>query len=462
MDEREFSAVLGIVANGCCGREEGQPGSTRGRVSLKLLGEAVTAGTSSKVNPPTSPAAPAVGNRLHIWQIAEKMHCSVLGTCLPLGEFIAIGRRVGYKLDPKASAYEIHAWAVDQMVAPNELARRVDKAIEKRYGSVAKRVRAARSESEIETLWRQVHGEGLIAGAYWGAMSHPMCGYDLRWRIFGEIHMLSHLVGASRRADLCRLHELELATAEQNLRHQQLAADYGLLLKKNKRLAGELSAQQEQTRQFEKKLADARERETAFEVRTHSRERQARIAELEALLLEARAERASAESCAAELRTQLDEATTDNQRKRGQLDELAAENGALELELTRNAAGAQEGPTPDLGSLGGMRLLYVGGRTNLVPYYRSLVEDRGGMFLHHDGGLEQSLEAVARVLSNVDVVICPVDCVSHAACLLAKQACRNLGKTFIPLRSAGLSSLARAIHAMGAALADSTTTAKYE
>lgn len=462
MDEREFSTVLGIAAKGCCGRE-GQSGGTRGRASGKLLREAGTTGNaSSAVDPPTPPVAPAVGDRLHIWQIAEKMHCSVLGTCLPLGEFIAIGRRMGYKLDPKASPHEIHAWAVDQMVAPNELARRVDKAIEKRYGAVAQRVRAARSESEVETRWRQVHGEGLIAGAYWGAMTHPLSGDTLRWRIFGEIHMLSHLIGASRRADLCRLHELELTTAEQSLRHQQLAADYGSLLKKNKRLAAELSAQQDQTKQLEKKLAEAQERVTAIEVRTQSREREARIAELEELLVAARAERASAQSRAAELRAQLQEATTDNERKRGQLQELAAENGALELEITRNAVGLPEEPTPELGSLQGMRLLYVGGRTNLVPYYRSLIEDRGGRFLHHDGGLEQSLEAVTRVLCNVDVVICPVDCVSHAACLLAKQACRNLGKAFIPLRSAGLSSLARAVHAMGASSPGSTMTAKYE
>ncbi|HTU63009.1 MAG TPA: DUF2325 domain-containing protein [Polyangiales bacterium] len=106
--------------------------------------------------------------------------------------------------------------------------------------------------------------------------------------------------------------------------------------------------------------------------------------------------------------------------------------------------------------------MYVGGRTHLVPYYRALIEDRGGKFLHHDGGLEQSLEAVTRVLCNVDVVICPVDCVSHAACLLAKQACRNLAKPFVPLRSAGLSSLARAVQGMGAGLSDSMTGVKYE
>ncbi|HTU63008.1 MAG TPA: hypothetical protein VMF89_31320 [Polyangiales bacterium] len=264
------------------------------------------------------------------------MHCSVLGTCLPLGEFIAIASRLGYQLAPKASAYEVHAWAVDQIASPNELAKRVDKAIEKRHGAVARRVRVACSETEIEARWRQVHGEGRIAGAFWGAMSHPLCGRDLRWRIFGEIHMLSHLVGASRRADLCRLHELDLATAEQSLQHEKLAEKYGALLKKNKLLSNELAAQHAKTGQLVQQLAEAEQRVTDIEVRTHSREREARISELEEVLVDARAERATAESYAAQLRAQLNDALSANERVCAQLQELAAENGALELELTRN------------------------------------------------------------------------------------------------------------------------------
>ena len=37
-------------------------------------------------------------------------------------------------------------------------------------------------------------------------------------------------------------------------------------------------------------------------------------------------------------------------------------------------------------------------------------------------------------------MLCPVDCVSHGACLRAKRFCKRAAKPFVPLRSAGLSS----------------------
>jgi hypothetical protein len=77
-----------------------------------------------------------------------------------------------------------------------------------------------------------------------------------------------------------------------------------------------------------------------------------------------------------------------------------------------------------------------------------LVERRGARFLHHDGGLEESLDAVTRGLCSVDAVVCPIDCVSHAACSKVKKACKRLGKQFTVLRSSGLSSFARGIQSV--------------
>ena len=47
-------------------------------------------------------------------------------------------------------------------------------------------------------------------------------------------------------------------------------------------------------------------------------------------------------------------------------------------------------------------------------------------------------------------VVCPVDCVSHEACSLVKQACKGCLKPLILARSSGLSSLARSLAELGA------------
>jgi Uncharacterized protein conserved in bacteria (DUF2325) len=45
------------------------------------------------------------------------------------------------------------------------------------------------------------------------------------------------------------------------------------------------------------------------------------------------------------------------------------------------------------------------------------------------------------------VVFCPIDCISHHACLKAKHLCRRLAKPFVPLRSSSATCFARAIEA---------------
>ena len=52
-----------------------------------------------------------------------------------------------------------------------------------------------------------------IPGAYWAVLTHPQATEELVRHVFGEVHMLSHLVGAANRADIRRLRELETENA---------------------------------------------------------------------------------------------------------------------------------------------------------------------------------------------------------------------------------------------------------
>jgi hypothetical protein len=51
-------------------------------------------------------------------------------------------------------------------------------------------------------------------------------------------------------------------------------------------------------------------------------------------------------------------------------------------------------------------------------------------------------------LAGADVVLCPVDCVSHAACQRIKQICKALSRPFVMMRSSGLSTFARELNAI--------------
>ena len=100
--------------------------------------------------------------------------------------------------------------------------------------------------------------------------------------------------------------------------------------------------------------------------------------------------------------------------------------------------------------IAGKRVLYVGGRCSLVAHYKLLAEKFGCELLHHDGGREQSAHRLWELLGCADAVVCPVDCVSHEACSMVKQACKGCLKPLILARSSGLSSLARSLAELGA------------
>jgi hypothetical protein len=99
-------------------------------------------------------------------------------------------------------------------------------------------------------------------------------------------------------------------------------------------------------------------------------------------------------------------------------------------------------------SLDGRSFLYVGGRDCQVAHLRQICSNFGAELIHHDGGLREAVSRIDTVLPSVDCVFCPIDCISHDACLRVKTGCKKFGKAFIPLRNGSKSSLERALQTM--------------
>ncbi|MCJ7997775.1 DUF2325 domain-containing protein [Rhizobium cremeum] len=92
--------------------------------------------------------------------------------------------------------------------------------------------------------------------------------------------------------------------------------------------------------------------------------------------------------------------------------------------------------------------LYVGGRDCQVAHLRQIASNFGAELIHHDGGLREAVSRIDTVLPSVDCVFCPIDCISHDACLRVKSGCKKFGKAFIPLRNGSKSSLERALQTL--------------
>lgn len=101
--------------------------------------------------------------------------------------------------------------------------------------------------------------------------------------------------------------------------------------------------------------------------------------------------------------------------------------------------------TPARTGLNGRSILYVGGRDCQVAHLRQIAKNHGAELIHHDGGLREAVSRIDTVLPSVECVFCPIDCISHDACLRVKTGCKKTGTNFIPLRNGSKSSFERAM-----------------
>ena len=92
--------------------------------------------------------------------------------------------------------------------------------------------------------------------------------------------------------------------------------------------------------------------------------------------------------------------------------------------------------------LSGKRILIVGGITKIKTFYRRAIEKKGAVFEHHDGWGKHGLEGLVR---RSDMILCPVNCNSHNACLIVKKLCKKYCKRVQMLPNSSLSSISQAL-----------------
>jgi hypothetical protein len=378
------------------------------------------------------PTATEPTRRTKIWEFNANLHCSIVGTCLSTTELRHVLKKLGLA-SPDSTDHELHGAAVSLAGRHDRAAKLLNKALDERHRLSIGQFAKASTEEAVRSLWCDAVRRGEIPGAYWATLTHPAATRALISDAFGEVHMLSHLVGAANRADIRRLCQLEVANAELQTRldRQQAAfreavvARDGSIQELRRALAQQVAAEPatpgDQNAPWYQLVADL-ERRLAGETR-----RSAALIERLTAAKEAISEERSARSHA------------------------ERENIALrqELEIIETsmlaAFGDRASAVPSRRRLDGVTVLYIGGRPHHVTHLRAITEDLGATFLHHDGGIEHHPNLLAGLASQADLMLFPVDCISHHAALAAKQLCRQAGKRFIPLRSASATSLLAAL-----------------
>ena len=329
--------------------------------------------------------------------------------------------------------YEVHGYLVGEAREDGRVGREIHKLLDGKYRAILRKVADEPDEERLAALWDDLCARGLVAGAYWAFVSHAHVPDALKTHAFGDVHMLSHFMGGFNRQSA---KELWLAEREIGGLADKLAGH-------RRRARDDLAERDRKIADLERELQGTRHR-LADSYRQHAH-RDARSS----AGWQSRVDRAQRRLGAT--RARLHALEEENQRLAallGALADLAPPGRRLPREEDQEPVpGDRARPQgQEKGQAGGC-ILYVGGRCHLLPHLRARAGLHAAELLHHDGGRGEGPQALESLIDRADVVFCPVDCISHHACLKAKHLCRRLAKPFVPLRSSSASCFARAMAA---------------
>lgn len=370
---------------------------------------------SCAITPITPPKS---SRRKRLWELEEKCYCSLVGVCFEVDELRQMLDRI-LGLPKGVSDYDVHVTAVHLCEKRTPFAELLQRELERRYALVLKRFRAAKTADHVLALWHEsLHGP-QVRGALWAAWTHPHSDPMVVSQVYADIHMLQHQLGSAQRREQGQVHKLE---------------------QEHLKLAGELASIQQRFTAFRMEKAATID-SLRVQLQARNEEIQRQNAELQRLGAIAEKMEYPArllhELAATQQRLLLTEARMGEQSAReaaqlAELDEMRRENSRLEEALQRvliaNAASTADMPKVPVSDLSGRCVLCVGGRTSAIDIYRGMVERMGGRFVHHDGGMEESIHRLESSIAGADAVICQAGCLNHNAYWLVKDMCKKTGK----------------------------------
>jgi hypothetical protein len=374
----------------------------------------------------------AGSRRAKIWELSANLHCSIVGTCLMAGELRQFFVRLGDSDARDASDHALHGRGVRLASRREEGGKLLNKALDKRHEGAIRRFAKAEDPAQLRALWTQSLDQGEIAGPYWALLTHPAADAKLAQDVFGDVHMLSHQVGAAARLDIARLRRLDADVSErddkiarQQARLAAAAAEKVDLRETIEKLQAQLQAQLAVLRAAP--AARALPGADAFLLPTLRSELALERARTNSLFERLQASEASRIAGEEETRDAVDRATR-------------AERERADLEAAIRPRAMSNDAQVFGEALRGAKVLYVGGRPKLIDQLKTFVAERGGALIAHDGGVDDSLALLPGLVSQADAVYFPVDCISHSAAEKVKTVCRRLAKRWTPLRSASVAS----------------------
>lgn len=293
---------------------------------------------------------PRTSRRAKIWDISPALHCSIIGTCITAAELRQLFVKFGDADAKTITDHVLHSRGVRAAGQHDVAGKLLHKLLDNRHETAIKRFTKATTAEEVRELWRDAFEQGAIPGAYWAVLTHPATERPLIEEVFGQVHMLSHMVGSANRIDITLLRDLERQLGERDAK----------IARQESRLSAGATDRSELLQRIEALEADLRRRMVADGMGSGA----AAGAGAAALLQRIDAEKAHGAKLAArvaELEDQLQGARKFAATLHKQNNQLEHEIAALDSSLRIDDVGSGTAESGE-NDLQGITLLYVGGR----------------------------------------------------------------------------------------------------
>jgi hypothetical protein len=369
----------------------------------------------------------SVSRKLAIWDVPCHQLCTLVGTCIDVPYIRKLRRRFPtITTNTRVETdYELHAFCVTACRDKNPLSICLNKYFNRYYQTIVSALRQQKTDEAVEALWRSTDltEDRQVSGFCWAILTSQYVSAEIKSRLYGEIHMLSHISGQVLRKDQKRL-----AIENEWLLLEQRKQSRAVL-----RQQARYEHQKEITESLENQIIDLNKK--LIVKRSNADELPDK--KVNELLKNYEKTIWSQHSKMIWLQEKL-------KHKEQQYEVLKASQSSSTKPKKNTIDGNTSTSAADT-DLCGKRILYVGGFSRHKDRFKQLIESINGQFLYHDGGMQQSNQLLNMMVQKADAVFCPIDCISHGAVGRIKSLVKTECKDCIFLRSSSLTSFKKEV-----------------
>ena len=378
---------------------------------------------------------------LRYWEIEKFFTCPVVGMCLTPAEQKQLLKKTGASIKKK-TPFEIHEVLVGSSNGETPLSRKIDRLLNHKFGKESAFFLDLDEKEFLESWDICFKTGGDIKSMLWAAATHPQLSSGCRAEIFGTVHMDMHKNAEENGKLRDRLTVLQETVDELNYKMKQKNQANRKLKKENETLVRAEEAQKARLNRAEnecvklaKELAEMKSRPVVAELERENRKLQEELDGMSEKVERQSLKIASLEEENSKLKEELEQ-----QRESSAW--LNKKTNAIMKEVLANRSCDESCPSFDLCR---KRVLIVGGITKMEALYRQVIESSGGVFDYHDGYMQKGMKKLENSLKRADLVLCPVTCNSHTACVIVKNLGKKYNKPVQMLAGASISAVSQAI-----------------